>query len=388
MIHNNKGGDMFSWYRPLITFLVAALFTLTAHADPGITDNRILLGMSAPLSGPNGAYGTEIRESITAYFNAINKAGGVHGRKLELVVLDDGYETDRAVANTKKLINEDKVFALIGYYGSTPTTAAMEVFSAEKVPLVGSISGAESLRRPVNRYMFNVRASYARETEAIINALAPLSLRNIAVFYQNDGFGKSGLEGITQAMKHHNLSPSAVATVERNSLNVGAAVKTIAKANPQAVIMVTLYKPTAEFVRQLHKAGQYPQLMTLSPVGADLLVKELGEEARGIGISQVMPYPWNDGNPLAREFRKTMTAAGKTAHSAYYGEEGYAMAKVLVDGLKNAGREVSRDKLVGSLEAMKNHDLGGYKITYSPTDHNGSEFVDLTVIGNGGRVLH
>lgn len=359
-------------------------------AEVGVTDNSVLIGMTAPFSGPNGAYGLDMKMVISAYFRQINDAGGVHGRRLELRALDDGYETDRALANTRALIKQEKVFALLASYGSSPTTAAMnEVFGVAKVPLVGAISGAESIRQsprdnPNNRYLFNVRASYANETEAIVNQLVSLGFRNIAVLYQNDGFGKSGLDGVVTALGKHNQAPSAVATVERNSVEVSQAVQTIAKTNPQAVIMVTLYKPTAAFVRAMRKAGQTPQFMTLSPVGADLLVQELGDEARGIGISQVMPYPWNDTTALVHEYQKLL---GKNGKYSYYGVEAYAMAKVLVDALRKAGKDLTREKLVVTLESMQNHDLGGYRVSYSANDRLGSRFVDLTVVGSGGRLL-
>jgi branched-chain amino acid transport system substrate-binding protein len=366
--------------------LSALASTLPATAEIGVTASTITLGMSSPFSGPNGAYGLEMRDTMNAYFRRVNEAGGVHGRKIELVALDDGYETDRTVANTRKLLQDHQVFALVGYYGSSPTTEAMKVFSAAQAPLIGTISGADSLRQPANRYMFHVRASYADETAAIVNQLVLLNLRNIAVLYQNDGFGKSGLEGVTAAMKRHNLAPVAVGTVERNSLDVSAAVKEIAKANPQAVIMVTLYKPTAAFVRELHNAGRFPQLMTLSPVGADMLVAELGKQARGIGISQVMPYPWDDTVPAAKEYRKLNEAVGKEGKLSYYGLEGYITAKVIVEAMKKAGKDLTRNKLVESLDAAS-MDLGGYRVAYSPSSRNGSKFVDLTIIGNGGRIL-
>lgn len=364
----------------------------TQAADPGVTDNSIAIGMSSPLSGPNGTYGQDIKSVVGAYFDQVNKNGGVNGRKLELIALDDGYETDRTVANTKKLIDESKVFALLQYYGSSPTTQAMnDVFGPARVPLVGTISGAGTLRQsprenPNNRYMFNVRASYADETETIVNQLVSLGLRNIAVFYQNDGFGKSGLDGATQALKKYGLAPSAVGTVERNSADVDAAVKAIAKVNPQAVIMVTLHLPTSAFVREMRKIGQNPQFMTLSPVGSDQLVKELGNDARGIGISQVMPYPFNDTTAVVREYQRLMQAQ-KSHTYTYYGIEAYITAKVMVEALRKSGKDLSRDKLVQTLETMNNLDLGGYRVNFSPADHNGSRFVDLTVIGSGGRVL-
>ncbi|MDQ5960300.1 MAG: hypothetical protein QG592_1382, partial [Pseudomonadota bacterium] len=225
------------FHKALLTGLLGWA-SITGAAEVGVTDTSVTIGMSSPFSGPNGAYGLDMKEVITAYFDQINKSGGINGRKLELVPLDDGYETDRTVANSKKLIEETKVFALLQYYGSSPTTQAMnDVFGPAKVPLVGTISGAGTIRQsvkenPNNRYMFNIRASYADETEAIVNQLVGLGLKNIAVFYQNDGFGKSGLDGATLALKRHNLAPSAVGTVERNSIDVDAAVKAIAKVSP------------------------------------------------------------------------------------------------------------------------------------------------------------
>ena len=358
--------------------------------EVGVTDSTILIGMTAPFSGPSGAYGLDMKTVINAYFRQINDAGGIHGRRLDLRAIDDGYETERTLVNTRNLIAQEKVFALLASYGSSPTTAAMnEVFGIARVPLVGTISGADSIRQspkdnPNYRYMFNVRASYANETEAIVNQLTSLGFKNIAVLYQNDGFGKSGLDGVVAALKKHGQAPSAVATVERNSVDVGQAVQTIAKANPQAVIMVTLYKPTAAFVRAMRKIGQTPQFMTLSPVGADLLVQELGDEARGIGISQVMPYPWNDATPIVREYQRLLGPNGKPS---YYGLEAYAMAKLLVDAIRKTGKDLTREKFIATLENMQNHDLGGYRVSYSANDRLGSRFVDLTVVGSGGRVL-
>lgn len=367
--------------------MLLALGNPAMAADPGISDSTITLGMSAPLSGPNGAYGKEMKEGALAYFAQLNASGGINGRKVELVTLDDGYETERTVANTRKLITENKVFALMAYYGSSPTTEAMKVFSEAKVPLIGTISGAGSLRTPVNRYMFHLRASYADETEAIVNHLVGLGINQIAVFYQNDGFGKSGLDGVIATLAQHKLKPVAIGSVERNSLDVGNAVAQIAKTSPQAVIMVTLYKPTAEFVRQMRKAGQIPQFSTLSPIGADLLVAEMGaKEAHGIGISQVMPYPWNDTLPIAKEYHKALQAHAKHSNYSYYGMEGFINAKLVAEALKKAGRDPSREKVVSALESGS-FDLGGYKVSYSPTSHNGSRFVDLTVLGRDGKVL-
>ena len=367
--------------------LLIAVPGASRAADPGIGDSTITLGMSAPVSGPNGAYGKEMKEGAQAYFAQLNAAGGIGGKKIELIALDDGYETDKAVANTRKLINDNKVFALMAFYGSSPTTESMKIFSEAKVPLLGTISGAGNLRSPVNRYMFHLRASYADETESIVNHLVGLGITNIAVFYQNDGFGKSGLDGVVATLARHKLKPVAVGSVERNSLEVGPAVVQIAKVSPQAVIMVTLYKPTAAFIQQMRKTGQMPQFSTLSPVGADLLVAEMGaKEAHGIGISQVMPYPWNDTLPVVKEYQKALRTFAKNNNFSYYGIEGFINAKLMAEAIKKSGKDLTREKLLNTLESS-NFDLGGYKVGYSPANHNGSRFVDLTVLSKDGRVL-
>ena len=367
--------------------LLLAASAAAQAADPGVSDSTITLGMSAPFTGPNGAYGKDMKEGALAYFAQLNAAGGIGGKKIELLALDDGYETEKTVANTRKLINESKVFALMAYYGSSPTTEAMKVFSDARVPLLGTISGAGSLRTPVNRYMFHLRASYSDETESIVNHLVALGITQIAVFYQNDGFGKSGKDGGVSALARHKLKPVAEGSVERNSQQVDGAVAQIAKANPQAVIMVTLFKPTAEFVRQMRKAGQSPQFSTLSPIGADILVAEMGaREAHGIGISQAMPYPWNDTLPVVREYHKALQAFAKHGNYSYYGLEGFINAKLMAEAIRKTGKDLTREKLINALESS-NFDLGGYKLGYTPASHNGSHFVDLTVLSRDGRVL-
>jgi ABC-type branched-subunit amino acid transport system substrate-binding protein len=374
--------------------LSACLIGMTAlqasFAETGVTDSTISLGMSAPLTGPAASHGNELKQVIGAYFEQVNKNGGINGRKLQLTVLDDAYDPEKAVANTKTLIENNKVFALLGYYGSTAITDSMnKVFGPAKVPMIGGISGAMSLRQapasnPNNRYMFSQRASYADEAEAIGTQLATLGLKNIAVFYQNDGFGKAGLEGLTNALKKHNLTPSATATVERNSVDIGKAVDVIAKANPQAVVMVTLYKPTAAMIKALRSANLSPMFMTLSPVGADQLAQELGNDARGVGISQVMPFPWNDTVAIAKEYQHFV---GKQGPYSYMSMEGFIIAKLAVEAIRKAGgKDLNREKLVAALEGM-NQDFGGYRVAFSPNNRAGSQYVQLTVIGAGGKLM-
>ena len=376
----------------MTTFSLSLLAAISYASDPGVTDVSITLGMSAPLTGLHGSYGIDMQRTIEAYFANINKNGGIHGRKLGLVALDDGYETDRTVANANTLIKEKKVFALLSFYGSSPTIEAMnKVVGPARVPLVGTISGAASLREPIStnpnlRYMFNVRSSYAEETALLVKHLTTLGTSRIAVFYQNDGFGKSGLEGVTAALNQHKLTPVAVGSVERNSLDVTKAVADIVKSNPQAIIMVTLSKPTSVFIKAVRQAQLSPNFLVLSPVGTQQLIQELGDtDARGIAVSQVVPHPWTASTPVVREYQKFCTSP---CTYSYYGMEGFLMARTMVEGLSRMNsKDMTRERLVTALESLSEVDYGGFKIGYTPTSRRGSSFTELTVVGQGGKIL-
>jgi branched-chain amino acid transport system substrate-binding protein len=379
----------------LITTLRLALAAATlltgaaaSAATDGITDSTIRLGMSSPLSGPTGAYGRQMKEGIEACFARVNAAGGVHGRRLELVALDDGYETGPAVANAKRLIEQEKVFALMGFYGSSPTAAVLPVLDASGVPLIGTISGAEALRKPVNRHMFHLRASYGDETAAIVKNLTTVGLTRVAVLYQDDGFGQAGLKGVVDALAAHQLAPIATASVPRNSVEVAGAVATIAKTNPQAVVLVTLYRPTAEFIKQMRSAGAAPFFVALSPVGTDQLIAELGpDHTRGIQVSQVIPYPWGDKVEVVREYKHALATHAKAASVSYYGLEGYINAKLVVAALERAGPAPSREKLMAALRSAP-FNLEGYRVNFPQGSNSGSSYVEISVVGANGRILN
>jgi branched-chain amino acid transport system substrate-binding protein len=357
----------------------------TAAAEDGVTANRILIGQSAAFTGPASELGTEMRTGALAYFEQINKKGGINGRRIELTTIDDGYEPDRATANTKKLIG-DGVFLLFGYVGTPTSNAAKPIFTEAQVPFVGPFTGAESLRTPVNRYIFNVRASYFAETDKIIAQLVNLGMTKIAVFYQNDAYGQAGLAGVERAVKKRNMAISVTATVERNTIDVAAAVKTIAKTEPQAVVMVSAYKSCAAFIREMKKAGSVPQFINVSFVGSRALANELGETGRGVGITQVVPFPWNVGVPVVKEYQKDLQAyTGKTEYS-FTSLEGFIAAKVLVEGLRKTGNPLTRERFVQAMESFS-YDTGGFIVNYTPTDHSGSTFVELTVITKEGKFL-
>jgi ABC-type branched-subunit amino acid transport system substrate-binding protein len=373
--------------RLLTTTLLALFIALPVGAQtPGVTPNSILLGQSAAFSGPAARLGIEMNAGAVAYFDYINKQGGVHGRTISVKTRDDRYEGNLAAENTRKLIEEDKVFALFAYVGTPTSAAALPIFTEAKVPFVGPFTGAELLRNPLNRYVFNVRASYYDETEKIVEQLVSTGIQKIAVFYQNDSYGKAGLTGVQIAMKKRNLAIAATGTVERNTIDVGAAVKAIGAVQPDAVVMISAYTSIAEFVRQMKKAGSAAQFHNVSFVGSKALSNALGPEGYGVVISQVVPFPWYPGVPVVKEYQRILKAAGNTAYG-FGSLEGYLAAKVMVEGLRRAGRDLTRESLITALESMNNVDFGGFVISFSRTSHAGSDYVELTMIGRDGNFV-
>jgi branched-chain amino acid transport system substrate-binding protein len=366
--------------------LMLAVVASALHAEPGVSPTSILIGQSAAFSGPALELGTEMRTGAAAYFRVVNAAGGVHGRKIELRSLDDGYESDRAAANTKKLI-DDGVFLLFGYVGTPTSNASKPIFTAARVPFVGPFTGAESLRTPLNRYIFNVRASYFDETEKIVAQMTGQALDKIAVFYQNDDYGKAGLTGVERAMERRKIKIVATGTVERNTVDVAAAVKSIGKVEPQAVIMISTYKSCAAFIKAMRAAGLNPQFMNVSFVGSKALAKEAGPDGRGVAVSQIVPFPWNIGVPVVKEYQQLLEASTGKQDYSFTSLEGFIAAKVLVEGLRRTGTDLTREKFISAMETIRDLDLGGYWVTFTPTSHNGSKFVELTVIGKDERFL-
>jgi ABC-type branched-subunit amino acid transport system substrate-binding protein len=358
-----------------------------ARAETGVTPTTILIGQSVSLSGPTGSLGQEMQAGAIAYFNHVNKQGGVNRRAIVLKTLDDAYEVDKTVTNVKALIDKDGVFALFGLRGTAHTNAAAKIFTPAQVPLFATFSGAQSLREPFNRYIFHVRSSYADETDATFKQLSELKLNRIGVFYQNDGYGKEGKAAAEEAVKKYELTISALGTVEPNSSDVISAVAAIARIQPQAVVMYASYRASAEFVRAMHKAQLYPQFMNLSIVGATALAKELGNDARGIGVSQVVPFPWNTGIPVVKEYQTVMKEQTGKSDYSFLTLESYLAARILVDGLRRAGPDLTREKLIAALETMHDVSFGGFRVNYSRTNHAASRFVELTVIGKDGTIL-
>ena len=348
-------------------------------------NNRIVLGQSAAFSGPAAQLGIQLNMGAKIFFNALNASGGVNGSTVELRTLDDGYEPDRCKANTEKFIKDD-VFALFGYVGTPTCLAALPQVVDSKIPFFGPFTGAEALREPFHKSVFHLRASYYDETALIVRQLTALGLKKIAVFYQNDAYGKAGLEGVTRALKAQDLAPVALGTVERNTVNVAQAVKDIAAKMPDAVVQIGAYKSCAAFIREARKAGYGGTFFNVSFVGTQALADELGKEARGIVVSQVMPFPFSTTTAISREYLEAVRKSGGEAQPNYSSMEGYLAAKVLTEGLKRAARNPSREQLISALETIHNGNFGGFSVEFGPKDHVASRFVDLSMLTEDGKV--
>jgi branched-chain amino acid transport system substrate-binding protein len=355
-------------------------------ALPAMAQNRaIVLAQSAAFSGPAAQLGLQMNAGIKLWLDQFNAAGGVGGNPVELRTADDGYEPERCKVNTERFIREE-AFALIGYVGTPTSVAALPLVNESRIPFFGPFTGAEVLREPFSRPVFHLRASYYDETELIVRQLHALGQDRIAVFHQNDSYGRAGLDGVTRALARRNLKPVATATVERNSTDVAQAVATIVPAAPQAVVQISAYKSCAAFVREARKAGYGAQICNVSFVGTQALADELGADGRGVMISQVVPYPYAAHMGLTREFLAAVDKSNGRVQPNYSSLEGYLSAKVFCEGLKRAGRGANRDAVVAALESIQRTDFGGFMVNFSPRSHVASSFVELSMLTGDGKV--
>jgi ABC-type branched-subunit amino acid transport system substrate-binding protein len=371
----------------LLTAVFAALLAMPAVAENGVSEHKIIIGQSAAFSGPAAQLGIQLNAGAKAYFDHVNSTGGVFGRKIEVIKRDDKYEPDIAAANTKALIETDDVFALFGYVGTPTSNAATPIFTQAKVPFFAPFTGAQSLREPFNKLIFNIRASYFDETDHLVDRLVNTGLKNIAVFYQNDAYGKAGLAGVERALKKKNLPIDDTATVERNSLDVAKAVEKMMAKRPDVIIQISAYSSSAALIKEMRRLGYTGQFYNVSFVGSQALSDALGKDGSGVVVSQVVPFPWSAANAtVVGEYTKIMNKAG-IKDLNFSSLEGFIAAKVFVEGLRRSGRNLTREKLISSLESLniKSYDAGGFDINFSSSNHNGSKFVDMTMIGKDGK---
>lgn len=359
------------------------LVLLAALLAAGAAQAQIRVGQTAGITGPVAAGVKEITEGARLYLDAVNKAGGVAGQSIELIALDDKFEPALAAENAAKLIDQG-VIALFLTRGTPHTQAVLPLLSQHRVPLIAPSTGAMVLHSPVNPWVFNVRATYQREAERAIRHLSLIGVERIALVQVDDSFGNDGATGALNGFTAVGKQPVVHEKFDRNKPDMAPIVPKVIKAEAQAVLFIGSGNMVADGVKQLRAAGSRAQVVTLSNNASAGFVKSLGDHARGTVVSQVFPYERSLAAPIVKE-------AIELAKATNRGEvtpamlEGYAAAKVLVEGLKRAGPQPTRDKLKSALEGFRRVDIGGLEVSFSPTDHSGLDYADLSIVGEDGR---
>ncbi len=362
------------------------VLALSALSPAGAQQAVIPVGQSIVLSGPQAANGVLYAKGIRLHVDAVNAAGGVGGRQIKIIALDDAYDPEKGKENTRRLLEQDKVVALFGYTGTGITAASAPLAEAARVPLLAPLTGAPELREKAGRSLFFVRGSYLDELNKMAEFLAATGVRDIAVVYQDDGFGRSALKSAEAALTAHGLKPMLAAALTGKDYDATKAVAEVAAKAPAAVILATAGNASVNFIRGYRAAGKNAQFFGLSVVSSGQLLKDLGSGADGVVISQVVPSPWAKSTQLAREFNRDAEAAGETDlnHTTL---EGYIAARVLVEALRRAAPEVTAERVTQALEGMRKYSVGGYEVSFAPDQRAGSQFVDLSLVRSTGRYV-
>lgn len=354
-------------------------------ATPGVFEDRILFGQSAAFEGPAKALGRSMQAGILSAFKEINEQGGIHGRRLELRSLNDSYEPDSAIANTRQLV-EENVFALIGAVGTPTSKAVVPVTEEYHIPYIAPMTGAEFLRDSAHHTVINLRASYYQETEEMVRRLTTdLNIKRIAILHQDDSFGRAGLQGVLRALERRKIFPVGVATFSRNTAAVKTALLDLRVTEPEAVIIIGPYQPTATFIKWAQRLGLDSVFMTLSFVGSNALAKELGVEGVGVVVTQVVPFPTGDTLPISASYRAALKAYDPSITPGFISFEGYLSGRLVIHALQRCGKHVERDCIHTALRTGETIDLDGFTLTFSRHDNQGSDRIFLTAIGPDGQ---
>jgi len=372
-----------TFYFSFLTLASIAVFA--EEKSNGVFEDKIVLGMSNALSGPAKALGTNLKLGAQIYFDEVNASGGVHGRTIEVVSYDDGYEPSRTIANTLKLMKDD-VFALFGYVGTPTSKVAVPIAKRAEMPYLFPFTGAEFLRSSSNGHVFNLRASYYNETEALVDYLVEKNgIKKIAMLIQDDGYGAAGRSGVQIALEKYGMESVVVGKYKRNTTDIDQAFNLIWEQNPEAVIMIGAYKPCAEFMKRSKAYGKDAIFMNISFVGTNSLIQEAGEAGEGTYISQVVPHPATSQLALIQQYRKSLEQSGHGDMINFGTLEGYLNAYVFVKALQKNGPEVTRASFSKTLASLRLED-GGLEIYFTPELHQGMHQVYLTKVEGGQAV--
>jgi len=366
--------------------LALALTFPTAAWSQGVTDRTVVLGQSAPLSGALQSHGEEIRSGALAYFRKLNEAGGVHGRRLELATLDDAGDAKRTLANTRRFIEEFKVFALFGYADAGVTRELLALAQQARVPLFGPVTGAAIARRP-GRNVFTVRAGHADEIERVIGHYAQLGLKRFALLRADDDAGAEYLAAARSALSRRGLDAPADAALKGDA-GIAGLVREAFVADPDVVIFALPQPPAADLVRSLRRTGRRTQLVALSPADPAKLARALGADGAGVALSQVVPPLAQESLPVVAEYRAAIEAETGRKEYSPASLEAYIAARVFAEAVRRAGPALTRDALLLALSAMSYHDAGGYTVSFSRTRRQGSARNYLLALTREGKLLH
>lgn len=354
-------------------------------ANQGVTDTSIQFAQVAALEGPAAALGLGMQQGLQAAFEEVNRAGGVHGRMLELTSMDDGYEPNRSIEAVNSVISSDGYLGLIGPVGTPTTKATQPLTTAANMPMIGPFTGAGFLRNPELQNVVNMRATYDAETQAWIDYLVDeRGLTNIAILYQDDGFGRVGLSGVTKALDARGMTLSAEGTYTRNTVAVKSALLEIRKAKPEAIVMVGAYKPLAEFIKLSRKMRMDPVFVTISFVGSKALSAELGNDGEGVIVSQVVPQPWDASLKIVAEYQAALAAINPDAEPGFVSLEGYIAGRLAIEALNSVEGDLTRESFLAALNSLGTIDFGGMTLSFGPGDNQGSDSVFLTQIRSDG----
>ena len=374
--------------RAALCAALALAAATAAGAETGVTDTTVLIGQSAVFSGPVADTGNHYRAGIELCFDKVNKAGGVNGRKLELTALDDAYDPKRTAANTHTLIEQNKVFALIGYTATANLIAAMPIAEAAKVPVFAPLVGTTSFRQKHNHYLFHVRASYQNELSRIAQQLSVVGSDNVAVVYQDSAFGKSNLDTLLPLLQAQKLKVAKTLPMAIDASSAADIATQITQANAGAVIMIMAGKMSEVLIRDLKAAGVGSTIYTISVgiVDAKGAATRLNGALRGVVTASIVPSPRLERYGIVKEYRQAVASSGAKIDN-YTVLEGYIAAKVFVEGLRRAGRAPTRESFIAALEGLGKYDLGEFRVEYGPSNHNGSSFVELEMYTGDGNLI-
>ncbi len=370
--------------RYVFGFSLALVLSHVCCAESGVTDKEILIGQSLGLTGPLAELGGDIATGVNAYFDGVNARGGINGRRIRIVTLDDGYQADNTLKNAQKMIQEDEVFALFNIMGTPNSAAILPLIEKSAIPFFSPFTGAELTRIPMLPNVFNIRASYKNETEKIVQHLSTVGIKRVSVVYQANSFGTDGLAGVEAAMAKRGMKLLSVASIESSAADVDKAVSTLHDTRPEAVILITAGKPTFEFIKVYNKKRRGMQFYTLSVMGAQANIRALGPDGVGVVVTSVVPFPWSPAHPLVKEYQAAMQQIGIRDFS-FVSFESYINAKVLGEAIRRAGKDLTRAKLVSAAEGMKRVSFGGFELNFGKDSRQASRFVDVTIIGSNGK---